>query len=72
MIENFKANYNFESNLVYVLHSDKVEDAEYIVNQIKQDSNFDQVEFVIDFLGVIVGAHGGPGNICLTYTANKR
>lgn len=72
MIEHFKANYNFESNLVYVLHSDKIQDAEYIVNEIKKESKFDKVDFIIDYLGVIVGAHGGPGNICLTYTANKR
>ncbi len=72
LVENFKANYNFESDRVYVLHSDKVEDAEFIVNEIKKDSKFKKVNFIIDYLGVIVGAHGGPGNICLTYTSNKK
>lgn len=72
MIEHFKTNYNFESEFVYVLHSDKVQDAEFIVNEIKKDNKFEKCNFVIDYLGVIVGAHGGPGNICLTYTANKR
>ena len=72
MIEHFKQNYNFESDLVYVLHSDKIQDAQYIVNEIKKESKFHKVNFIVDYLGVIVGAHGGPGNICLTYTANKR
>jgi len=72
MIEQFKENYNFESNYVYVLHSDKVEDAELILNEIKKDDKFKDVNFIVDFLGVIVGAHGGPGNICLCYTAKNR
>lgn len=72
MIEHFKNNYNFESELVYVLHGDKVEDAEFIVNEIKKDDKFRPVKFIIEYLGVIVGAHGGPGNICMTYTAKQR
>ena len=72
IIERFKEEYNFESEYVYVLHGDKVEDAEYIINEIKKEEKFNKVNFIIDYLGVIVGAHGGPGNICLTYTANER
>ncbi len=72
MIEHFKNNYNFESNLVYVLHGDKVEDAQFIVDEIKKDEKFKPVKFIIEYLGVIVGAHGGPGNICMTYTAKQR
>jgi fatty acid-binding protein DegV len=30
MIEHFKQNYNFESDLVYILHGDKVQDAELL------------------------------------------
>ena len=58
--------------MVYVLHGDKVEDAEFIVEELKKDEKFANVNFIIDFLGVIVGAHGGPGNMCMTYTSNKR
>ena len=43
-----------------------------VVNELKKDDRFTNVNFIIDYLGVIVGAHGGPGNICLTYTSNKR
>ena len=72
MIEHFKQHYNFESEFVYVSHGDKVEDAEYIVNELKKDEKFAKVNFIINLLGVIVGAHGGPGNICLSYTADIR
>ena len=72
MIDHFKNNYNFESDMVYVLHGDKLEDAQYVVDELKKDDRFKNINFIIEYLGVIVGAHGGPGNICLTYTANKR
>ena len=72
MMERFKNNYNFESEFVYVLHGDKVEDAEYIVNELKKDSKFEKVEFIIEYLGVVVGSHGGPGNLCLTYTSDVK
>lgn len=72
MVESFKQNYNFESDYVYVQHGDKIEDAQFIVNEIKKDEKYQNLNFVIDYLGVIVGAHGGPGNICLSYTSNKR
>lgn len=72
MIERFKTCYNFESEYVYVLHGDKVQDAEMMVDEIKKDEKFKDVNFIIDYLGVIVGAHGGPGNICISYTADQR
>lgn len=72
LIQIFKDNYNFESKYVYILHSDKYEDAEYIYNELIKDDRFKDVEFIIDYLGVIVGAHGGPGNICMCFSSNKR
>lgn len=72
MIEHFKTNYNFESEFVYVQHSDKIEDAEFVVNEIKKEDKFKDVNFIINYLGVIVGAHGGPGNICISFTSDKR
>lgn len=72
LVEMFKENYNFKSEYVYILHGDKVEDAEFIKEEIEKDERFKDVKIIIDYLGVIVGAHGGPGNICLCYTADKR
>jgi len=72
MIEQFKETYNFESKYLYILHGDKYEDADFISDTIKKDERFKDVKIIIDYLGVIVGAHGGPGNICMCYTANQR
>ena len=72
LVEMFKENYNKESEYVYILHGDKEEDAMAIKNEILKDERFKDVKIKIEYLGVIVGAHGGPGNLCLCYTANSR
>lgn len=72
LVEMFKENYNKESEYVYILHGDKEEDALAIKNEILKDERFKDVKIKIEYLGVIVGAHGGPGNLCLCYTANLR
>ena len=72
LVEMFKENYNKESEYVYILHGDKEEDALAIKNEILKDERFKDVKIKIEYLGVIVGAHGGPGNLCLCYTANSR
>ena len=72
MVELFKENYNFESKYVYILHGDSYSEADYMRDLILKDEKFKDVKFIIDYLGVIVGAHGGAGNMCICYTANKR
>ncbi len=72
LVELFKENYNFTSPYVYILHGDKLADAEYIRDEIKKDSRFKDCEFCINYLGTVVGAHGGPGNLCLCFTAKTR
>ena len=54
IIERFKEEYNFESNYVYVLHGDKIQDAEYIVNEIRKEQKFEDVNFVIDCYNVVI------------------
>lgn len=72
MVEYFKANYNFESEYVYILHGDKYVDAEFIKDEILKDEKFKSCKLIVDYLGIIVGAHGGPGNLCMCFTADKR
>ncbi len=72
MVELFKENYNFLSEYVYILHGDKEEDANFIKNEILKDERFAKCNIVVDYLGTIVGAHGGPGNLCMCFTSEKR
>ena len=72
LVELFKENYNHEYKTVYILHGDHIEDAEYIKSKLDQLEEFKDVEFKIEYLGFTVGAHGGVGNICLSYTSNNR
>lgn len=72
LVEIFKEKYDFVSPYVYILHGDKVADAEFIRDEILKDERFKDCEFNINYLGEIVGAHGGPGNICLCFTSESR
>jgi len=72
MVEIFKEKYNFESEYVYILHGDKYADADYIKREIMKDDKYSDVKFIVDYLGVIVGAHGGPGNMCICFTSSER
>ena len=62
----------YEYKTVYILHGDDIEDAEYIKSKLAQLEEYKDVEFKIEYLGFIVSAHGGVGNICLTYTSDNR
>ena len=72
LIELFKENYNHEYKTVYILHGNKVEDAEYIKSKLVEVEEYKDVDFRVEYLGFIVSAHGGVGNMCLTYTSNNR
>lgn len=71
MIEQFKETYNLESEYVYILHGDKIADAEFVRDEILKEEKFKNVNIIIEYLGTIVGAHGGVGNICLCYTSDS-
>ncbi len=72
IVELFKEMYNGQSKHVYILHGDKLVDAEYIKSEIESDPKYKDVEFHVEFLGKIVGAHGGPGNICICFSSEQR
>ena len=62
LIEHFKENYNFESDLVYVLHGDKVEDAEFVVEELKRLIRDDGKIAIVDFNPIEI-PHGPPVDI---------
>ena len=72
MDELFKEKYNFLSEYVYILHGDKYADAKFIKDEILKDERFKSCKIIVDYLGIIVGAHGGPGNICMCFTTDKK
>ena len=55
---------------VFISHSDALEDAEYVRDQIKE--RFGINNFLINHIGPTIGAHTGPGTIALFFMGESR
>lgn len=72
MIELFKQKYDHKNKVVYIMHSDKLEDALYIKNEIEKDPDFADVEIRIGDIGVVIGSHCGAGTVAMSYSSPAR
>lgn len=61
---------NPEEEDLFICHGDCLEDAEALKDMILQDVKFKNV--VINYIGSVVGAHGGPGLVAAVFLAKKR
>lgn len=59
-----------EEQVVYITHGDSIEDAEYLKSLILGASK--PKEIIITILGPIIGAHTGPGMICIAFWGKDR
>lgn len=59
-----------EEQTVYITHGDAIEDAEYLKSLILGGSK--PKEIVITVLGPVIGAHTGPGMICIAFLGKDR
>lgn len=64
------ASYETKNDIVTIGHGDCLEDAEYVASQIRERLGVD--EFMIDFIGPIIGTHTGPGVIALFFMGDSR
>ena len=55
---------------IFISHSDALEDAEYVRDQIKERFGF--TNFMINHIGPTIGAHSGPGTIALFFMGESR
>lgn len=55
---------------VFISHGDCEADAQYVADQIRK--KFGTKEFVIHFIGPVIGSHSGPGTIALFFMASQR
>lgn len=58
-----------ESLLVYISHADCIDDVQVLMGLIEQ--NCPKVEFVVNDLDPVVGAHTGPGTICVFFLSKE-
>jgi DegV family protein with EDD domain len=61
---------NPENQVIFISHSNALEDAEYLGNMIKEKLHVKDV--VINFVGPVIGAHTGLGTIALFFFGSVR
>ena len=55
---------------VFISHGDCEEDAKYLADRIRETMGVQ--DFVIDFVGPVIGAHSGPGTMALFFLGKER
>ena len=58
------------ADCVFISHSDALEDAEYVRDQIKE--RFGIEHFMLNHIGPTIGAHTGSGTIALFFMGKSR
>lgn len=58
------------SQTMFICHSDCLEDAQYISDQVKE--RYGVKEIIINPIGPVIGAHTGPGCVSLFFTGKHR
>ena len=61
---------NIENEILYIMHGEVVEDAQYLKEIILQELNFKDVK--VEYIGTVIGTHGGPGTIATVFWGNER
>lgn len=59
-----------ENEIVFISHGDCIEDAEFVKNLVAE--RFGIKNFIINYVGPVIGAHSGPGTIALFFFGNER
>jgi fatty acid-binding protein DegV len=54
----------------FVSHGDCYDDAMYVVNQIIEKTGIK--DYLINFIGPVIGSHSGPGTVALFFWGDKR
>lgn len=61
---------NSEDENLFICHGDCLDDAEALKDMILQEVKFKNV--MVNYIGAVVGSHGGPGTIGAVFLAEKR
>lgn len=69
-MESQMGKFKDEKNVICVVHADALEDAQYVVNLIKEKLNTDNV--MINTVSPSIGAHSGPGAIGICFMGEGR
>ena len=62
--------YDKKNQLVYISHGDCIEDAQYLADLIRNQSECKDI--VINYVDQVIGSHSGPGTLALFFLGNDR
>lgn len=61
---------NSNEQVLYIMHGDALEDAEALRDLIASETKFRDIS--IQYIGTVIGSHGGPGTIAAIFLGDKR
>lgn len=70
MMDQQIGKYRATCDTVFVSHGDCLEDAQYVLNKVKEKYPVKTV--IINHVGATIGAHSGPGTVALFFLGEKR
>lgn len=71
LVEQMKSTYQPQpEDMIFIGHADALQDAEYVRDLIKE--TFGVKNFLIDYIGPIIGAHSGPGTVALFHYGSHK
>jgi len=59
-----------EKDTMFICHGDCIEDANYLAERAKNELGLKEV--IIDYTGVVIGSHSGPGTLAIFYIGTER
>ena len=62
--------YKDSCDTIFISHGDCQEDAEFVVNKIKEKYNLKTV--MMNYVGATIGAHSGPGTVALFFVGDVK
>ncbi len=69
LLEKTKATVT-ETDVMFICHGDCVDDANYLAGRLKSELGVKEV--IIDYTGVVIGSHSGPGTLAVFYIGTER
>jgi DegV family protein with EDD domain len=69
LVEKAKATVT-ETDVMFICHGDCIDDANYLAERVKNELGVKEV--IIDYTGVVIGSHSGPGTLALFYIGTER
>ena len=73
LISRMSETFDKENNsIIYISHGDCIDDAIYVKNTIKEKLNLTDVDFLINPIGPVIGAHSGVNTLAIFYVGTER